>query len=89
MAEPTAILKNTATGRFHPIVFRYAPTPSDDGTGPSRYKSRGHHTDGFDTLDEARSFIESKPELDAAGALYEWDGEDVPAMVIWLERKTA
>ena len=45
-----AILFDVTTKRFHPTWMTYSPFPSDDGSGPCRYRSRGHHTDGLDTL---------------------------------------
>ena len=83
--RPAGILQNTATGRFHPIIFRPAPTPSESGltSGPMRHKSAGHHTDGFATLEEAIADIEGKG-LENCGAVWEWDGDGVPAMVQWF-----
>ena len=86
---PTGILKNTATNRFHPISFRYAPPPSGDlSDGTKRYKSVGHHTDGFDTIEQAIEFVKSIPEFELMDLAWEWDGIDVPAMVQWLRRET-
>jgi hypothetical protein len=83
--QPCGILKNTATGRFHPIVFQYNPPPSGDlGEGVGRYKSRGHCTKGKDTLEEAISLIERQPTWEWTGFIWEWDGIEVPAMVQWF-----
>jgi len=76
---------NIATDRHHPIVFRYAPTPS----GCDRYKSIGHHTDGFDTRDAAIEFINHTLTKHFPGCQvnvdkdYAWDGSGTPAMVIF------
>jgi hypothetical protein len=84
---PTGILLNKLTNRYHPISFRVSPRPSDDMVGGScRYKSVGHHTDGFDTQAEAEAFIEKHAENGAIamGAVWEWDGVELPAMVMDL-----
>ena len=84
--NPTGMLKNTATGRFHPIVFREAPMPGDaDATMEARrYKSLGHHTAGFDSEAEAMASIEKQPTWKWTGRVYGWDGTDTPAMVEWF-----
>ena len=51
-------LLNTATNRYHPIIYRPAPLPG--GSDLPRYKSSGHHTDGCDTLAEARDVMTTK-----------------------------
>lgn len=79
MIRPAGILTNTATGRFHPIVFRMAPLPGDSDI--PRYKSMGHHTDGFDSLEDAEKHIALQSEWTDTGRRWEWSGEDVPAMV--------
>jgi hypothetical protein len=83
---PAGILENVATGRFHPIVFRRAPTPGEaDETLPAqRYKSRGHHTDGFKTVEEAKDFIAEHPDWLDTQIHWEWSGDDMPAMVAWF-----
>lgn len=84
--EPAGILKNASTGRFHPIVFRFAPAPSSTPDEKvQRYKSRGHHTEGFDTEEEAKDFIGSRSEQFNTGAMWEWSGDGIPAMVQWFE----
>ena len=46
------------TGKYHPIYFRYSPPPSGDFDGGySRYKSGGHHTQGFDTQEAAEAAL--------------------------------
>lgn len=45
------------TERFHPAYYRLAPLP---GPGPhpvTRYKSRAHHPEGFETLEAAEPEI--------------------------------
>ncbi|UPT99356.1 hypothetical protein J4G48_0015435 [Bradyrhizobium barranii subsp. apii] len=91
MPYPTGILHNAATGRFHPIVFRLAPMPggADSALSAQRYKSKGHHTEGFATLDEAKAWIGTEPApgftMVPTGEEWEWDGTDVPALVQFYE----
>jgi hypothetical protein len=81
---PMGMLKNTLTGRYHPIAFRlniYAtPIPNFE-----KYKSLGHHTAGFDTLEEAMQFIKDDPSMVFTGDMWEWDGVNMPAMVAWAK----
>jgi hypothetical protein len=82
---PTGFLKNTATGRFHPILFRPAPAPSSDSKDAvQRFRSSGHHTAGFGTLDEARTWVREQEQLSDVRVIWEWDGEGIPAMTEWL-----
>lgn len=82
---PAAMLKNTKTGKFHPIIFRAAPMPS--GSAP-RYKSLGHHTKGFDTLEAAKEWVQEMVKqgklIDHTDQIAEWDGVGVPAMVTFF-----
>jgi hypothetical protein len=75
------ILKNTKKGTFHPILFRASPRPSDDCLQHCRYKSAGHHTHGVTPLEHAREFLAEQKQKDT-GLVWEWDGEDVPAMIM-------
>lgn len=82
-------LRNTATGRYHPCVFREAPLPG--GAGPRRWKSKMHHTDGFAIQEEAiAEFSEIAKRLggdvrcDMAMRI-EWDGNDIPASVEFFD----
>lgn len=81
-----AILKNDATGRFHPILFRASPRPSDDPEPGRvcRHRSSGHHTDGFDTVEEAQEMISSNPSLSGTDLILSWDGQGVPASTLDL-----
>jgi hypothetical protein len=80
------MLHNTQTDRYHPITFRYAPTPS----GVDRYKSGGHHTDGFTIRSEALDFINNVMSKHYPGFTpclekdFHWDGEGIPAMVTYF-----
>jgi len=83
-----ANLHNTKTDRYHPILFDERPLPG--GGGPTRHKSRGHHTEGFDTREEAIAECHRMVEnLDCGGRLciakdFPWDGEETPAMVVFF-----
>lgn len=81
-----AILKNGATGRYHPILFRPSPRPSDDPEPGRvcRHRSSGHHTDGFDTVEEAQEMIWQSPNLTDADLLLDWDGRELPATTLDL-----
>ena len=85
--EPAGVLYNVETGRHHPVVFRPAPRPSDDGP-VIRYRSRGHHTEGFDTLEQAKAFMAEVGWTDI-GAVWNWDGSGVPALTTELEAPDA
>ncbi len=83
--KPAGILKNAKLDRFHPILFRYGPAPSSDASDDvQRYKSSGHHTAGFDTEEEAKAFISELGGYANTGCVWEWDGEDIPAIVQWF-----
>ena len=90
-----ANLHNTKTNRFHPIIFVESPLPgppSDDK--PVRHKSKGHHTQGFDSRDaalsECRNIVDQikehaigPPQL-CIEKDFPWDGEDIPAMTVFF-----
>lgn len=83
------ILFNTATRRYHPMLFRDSPLPGPPYDGkPRRLRSIGHHTEGFDNREAAELFILNDPACDGAvfevDHLIEWDGEGVPASVCFL-----
>jgi len=85
MIYPTGILQNAKTNRYHPISFRQAPMPGNAENGPAyRYKSFGHHTEGFDTLDQAQEWVKAKDDCRDVGMVWLWDGEGIPAMVEWF-----
>src|SRR5512133_2988785 len=92
-----ANLHNTATNRYHPILFHECPLPGPETETPGRlirHKSKGHHTDGFDTRDEAMAECENIARQVKAVSIGEprlctekdfaWDGEGVPAMVVFF-----
>ncbi len=83
------ILKNTTTGRFHPINFEIDPAPEpDESKGDlTLYKSRDFHTEGFDTLESAQAHIKGSAGVDvnfSGSEVWEWDGIEVPARVEWF-----
>lgn len=80
------MLYNTATNRWHPIVFDYYPGPGDT-TERQRLKSAGHHTAGFATEQQAWDAINEIAEqhgFSVKSVTYQWDGKDIPSMVAWL-----
>ncbi len=79
MPLPAGILKNTKTGRFHPIVFRPGSRPSAQDNDIVRHKSVGHHPAGFDTIEAARASLAERPEYKDSGLEWEWNGEETPA----------
>lgn len=49
-----AMLHNVRANRWHPIVYCESPLPGPvDAAKPVRHKSKGHHTEGFATREEA------------------------------------
>ncbi len=81
---PTGLLK-TPEGRYHTISFRAAPRPSDDLiSGFCRYKSIGHHTVCFDTLELAMEWMGKHKEIVDMDCTWEWDGVTVPAIILDL-----
>ncbi len=89
-----AMLHNTATNKYHPILFGRSPLPSDDGEGAScRYKSIGHHTAGFDDRSDAVAFSYVEMEKRDGGLClqkdFAWDSGDMPAMVVFFTRNQA
>ena len=88
MRCPAVLLKNEATGRFHPMIYRRAPLPSADQYAViQRYKSIGHHTDGFDSRDAALEHIRGQKEHGWVWTGHElsWTGQDVPASVTFFD----
>lgn len=83
---PAGLLHNLATSRWHPIIFRYNPPPSGDLEYARRYKSIGHHTKGFDMLAEAQAHIAEHADWVDTHIVWDWTGEDTPAMVEWFPK---
>jgi hypothetical protein len=67
-------------GKFHPIVFHRSPRPSDGENKICRFRSSGHHTDGFATLELAKALVSKKPEWKDCGIVWHWDGLESPHM---------
>jgi hypothetical protein len=77
------MLHNTATHRWHPILFVESPLPGDSKL--IRHKSKGHHTQGFDSQEAANQCakewaaqVNARLLLDDVG---EWNGAEIPAAV--------
>lgn len=80
-----SILIDIRKDRYHPMVFRAAPRPSEDVVvgKPCRHKSIGHHTAGFATMEEAEKHI-SENDFKPTYIVEAWDGQDVPATICYL-----
>jgi hypothetical protein len=85
------MVRNTATGKWHPMFYRESPFPggydSDLNRNVTRFKSGGHHTEGFADRAAADAYVEdtrvrltSDGEPCAPGLIadWEWDGEGMP-----------
>ena len=81
---PAGVIHNTTTNRYHPVVFYAAPKPSEAGESVVRHRSKGHHMEGFATMDEANAFIASQPTWRLYDVIWEWDGNEVPAIVFYF-----
>lgn len=84
-----ANLHNIKTDRYHPIMFEERPTPShQEGDSLMRSKSLGHHTEGFDTREEALNECQTLASQHGMNLCIEkdfpWDGECTPAMVTYF-----
>lgn len=85
-----ALMHDIVHERWHPILFRPAPLPSsDDYDAAQRYRSKGHHTVGFDTR-EAAVIAADEIAMQVDGVLavdadFSWDGEGVPAMTVFFK----
>ncbi len=78
---PAGLLHNTATGRWHPIYFRLAPRPSDTEDGQAmRFKSGGHHTQGFLCCEQALEYMACQPSWKDTGLVWERDGTGIPTI---------
>ena len=84
---PTGIIVNTDTNRFHPVSFRPAPMPGNSDV--PRYKSIGHHTAGFDTIEEAETWINENDNCIMTSNRYQWDGVGIPALVDFFAEEKA
>jgi hypothetical protein len=91
-----ALLHNPLAQRWHPVLFYESPLPGPDTPDkPVRHRSKGHHTEGFATREEALAYIETEmlpavrkisigePTLSCDKA-FPWDGDGVPAMVVYF-----
>lgn len=79
------MIDNTATGRIHVCVLYLAPFPGGV-TEPRRWKSKGHHTEGAATQEEAdehlaklRSHFGDTVDLGRT----EWNGQGVPTLILF------
>ena len=80
MRHPAGLLHNTSTGRYHPVLFRPSPAPSDGDDPVMRYRSKAHHTEGFPSEAEALRWVQEDPALQWVGVTWEWDGVGLPTI---------
>lgn len=81
LLTPAGLLHNMANDRWHPIIFRPSPRPSDTEKDTSiRFRSSYHHTDGFVTRKIATEFIASQDDWKNTSVEWEWDGIESPHM---------
>jgi len=92
------ILRSQFTGRWHPILYNERPLPGA-APAPRRWKSVGHHTDGFHSIELACQYIfdaiercDTSPLVNLVGSWYHdlevvlyWDGRGVPASVLFFD----
>jgi hypothetical protein len=86
-----AMIHNTKLNRWHPVWFRDHPHSANTET-VWRFKSSAHHTEGFVSRDAAMDsiLIELIPALEGETRMfldadYEWDGNDIPAIVQFFD----
>lgn len=84
---PVTLLHNTATGRFHPLVFRPSPRPSEVSERVQRHHSVMHHTEGFATREEAIAHVEANDRWRFCDATFRWDGEPFESMRWYFARE--
>lgn len=90
-----ALILNVPANRWHPVLFAESPLPG--GGGPIRHKSKGHHTTGFATREEAEAYARNDlaPKVNDGTvrleleAVFGWDGEGVPALVHFFPEPVA
>ncbi|MCE6957637.1 hypothetical protein LAZ40_00945 [Cereibacter sphaeroides] len=80
-----ALLHDKAADRWHPIIFRPSPRPSDDVDEGKycRHRSSGHHTQGFPSKAEAVASM-AEEQIFATGIVLAWDGQGIPATTLEL-----
>jgi hypothetical protein len=90
-----SMLHNVKLNRWHPILFYESPLPGPPSPDkPVRHRSKGHHTQGFDTREAALISAKDLAEKIAPESIgpvslaleadFPWDGEDIPAMVVYF-----
>ena len=97
ISSVVAILEDVQHKRFHPIIFAESPLPGGGVDGLVRYKSTGHHTEGFDSREAAEADAEATvPRLmeHTVGTVdamltgsFLWDGNGIPATIALRSRE--
>lgn len=85
------LLFNTLNNTYHPIMYLEAPFPGSlEEQKVTRYRSKGHHTQGFSTKELAvedinislipkmKEIYYVEPILDLEKCI-EWNGKGIPA----------
>ncbi|MCP4528513.1 MAG: hypothetical protein GY833_21755 [Aestuariibacter sp.] len=94
-ANPVILmLKNAMTNKYHPTFYWECPPPSGQLGDGLRWKSKGHHTTGFasreNAVASAMALVEANHAKLEVGSVYyelgqendiEWSGGNVPADV--------
>ena len=87
--EIVSLCQRSSTGRYHPFIWRHAPSPGEyqSDMSTTRFKSSAHHTAGFESLADAEA--ECRKLAQARGAILiegvsidDWADTEVPATVI-------
>lgn len=94
------MLFNTSSNRWHPIFYFESPLPGPyDEQSIVRYKSKGHHTVGFDNREDAlKECVSVKDRLinemscpdviDETNEDLVWDGEGMPTDIQMRPKRT-
>lgn len=69
------IFKAEDTGRYHSVIFKSSPKPSEYDDIIQRHFSIAHHTDGFDSFEsalvDARDFAENQLKQNVVYSVHE------------------
>lgn len=77
---PAGILRNAKTGRFHPVLFYPSPMPAEVPLRYGQHLAKGHYNEGFDSHQDAVSFVRAHHSLFDTRMTWEWDGVALPAL---------
>jgi hypothetical protein len=86
-----AMIHDNVNNRWHPVLFEERPLPGPhNDSKPIRHKSKGHHTTGFATQEEAnanaKEMLEKLPEAKLRlDVVFPWDGQGIPAIIHFFD----